>query len=324
MRWTRLLVIAVSWQTAASAQALDPAAAELLFGEGRKAVEAGDYATACPKFAESHRLDPAAGTVINLAECLDKQGRPSQAWQRWREALEMLRPGDDRRLTVERRIEALEQRLPRVTIRLRADAPEGTVIERNGVALGSAAFGLPLPVDPGKHVIVARAPGREEARYEVELAERATKTVEVGPGPALPGPSTSEKPAALTPPQPERPKDDGGFPFFPVGVAVGGVGLASAIAGGVFGVLAYGKKSEMEDHCVEGAGGRLVCDPAGVDAADQGRTFATVANIGVVAGVVGLGVGGYLLWRAGDEPESATLSMAQVAGGGALRLSGGF
>ena len=43
----------------------DPAAAEALFRAARSAVERGDYRSACPKFEESHRLDPAVGTLFN-------------------------------------------------------------------------------------------------------------------------------------------------------------------------------------------------------------------------------------------------------------------
>ena len=48
-----------AWALAAGAQPKDPVAAETLFREAREAAKKGDYAAACPKLAESQRLDPA-------------------------------------------------------------------------------------------------------------------------------------------------------------------------------------------------------------------------------------------------------------------------
>src|SRR5262249_55537702 len=62
------LAITATSSTALS-QTRDPAAAEALFRQGRQAMEAKDFATACPKFAESQRLDPAVGTLMNWATC---------------------------------------------------------------------------------------------------------------------------------------------------------------------------------------------------------------------------------------------------------------
>jgi Tfp pilus assembly protein PilF len=82
--------------TAVVVPAPDPATAERmlaekLFDEGRKAMSAGDYKTACPKFEESHRIEPAVGSLINLAACLELSGQPAAACQNYREALVMLR-----------------------------------------------------------------------------------------------------------------------------------------------------------------------------------------------------------------------------------------
>ena len=62
--------------------------AERLFGEGKSALEAGHYAEACPKLAESQSLDPAAGTLLALGLCHEGEGKTATAWRELRQALE--------------------------------------------------------------------------------------------------------------------------------------------------------------------------------------------------------------------------------------------
>src|SRR5512140_3616222 len=47
----------------------DPARAEQLFREAREAMSRGENERACRLFAESNALDPADGTLANLAMC---------------------------------------------------------------------------------------------------------------------------------------------------------------------------------------------------------------------------------------------------------------
>lgn len=50
----------------------DAVRASALFAEGRQLMAAGDYASACPKLAESQALDPAADTALDLGICYQK------------------------------------------------------------------------------------------------------------------------------------------------------------------------------------------------------------------------------------------------------------
>lgn len=288
------------------AQGRDPAAAEALFTEGRKAFDAGDYRIACARFAESQRLDPAVGTLINLAACNEKLGNLALAWETWQQALRALPPGDERRAGVEQRAKAIDKRIPRLTIELAPGAPEGTEINRDGVRLGRPSLGVELPVDPGDHEIRVVAPGHRDKLYKKKLAEGAHETLTVEAGEKLP------EPTAVTPkPKPEskpKPKPAPAKQLKPEGssntlgwvlVGVGGAGL---LVGSATGYLALSKKNTMDDDC-ETQGGRRVCGPDGLDAADTGKTFATVSTIAFAAGAAALGVGAYVLVTTPPEAE---------------------
>ena len=82
------------------------------------------------------------------------------------------------------------------------------------------------------------------------------------------------------------------------------------------GALAIVEKGRMEDQC-KNVSGSTQCSEAGVESAHSGDTYATVANVLVPIGIVGLGVGGYWLWSSSRPDERASLRAAPLGTHGA-------
>jgi len=214
----------------------DPAAAEVLFREGRRAADAGDYATACPKFEESYSLDPAPGTLLSLGDCEENRGQLARAWQHFQRLYDQLPPSDRRKRIAAARARSLELVTPRLRIVLMASVPANVV--RDDIPLGSASLGTRLPVDPGRHVVVVTSPGRRDMRYEVSVAAGDDKELSVSTGEPLPRTSFTA-PASLHESTTAREGDRR-----LAAAIVGGAGAALLIPGGILAGVALSQMGQ--------------------------------------------------------------------------------
>jgi hypothetical protein len=324
-------LLAASPLAHAQPSAADKALAEELFRAGKRLMADGRIAEACAKLAESERIEPAVGTLLNLAVCHEKEGKTASAWAELTSAAtRAARAGSAERADFARaRASELEKRLSRVLIEVSVPS-EGLRVTLNGKPIGSAAWGSAIPVDPGEVSVEATAPGRRgwgsrltlgpgprtETVVVPELeAESAAATPATPASASLsPAPSASA-PRAVVPaihaPQPETGTVQPQGPRT-LGWIVGGVGLAAIGAGSYFGLRAFGKQSDVESNC-RGS----LCNAAGIEADQDAHRAATISTVAFAAGLAGVGIGAWIVFgsKSSDPPAARTPRVAPFATG---------
>jgi hypothetical protein len=290
------------------------AAAQALFERGRALVEQGQFAEACPKFAESQRLDPGIGTLLWLADCYESSGRTASAWASFKEAAAAasLRHDDRERVARERAAD-LEPHLSRLSIAPAPDAPTSTLeVRRDGMTIGSAEWGLPLPLDPGPHTVAATAPGRRS--WSVTVVVEPTGSMLSVTIPALAPATSVGPPGEGDRPSSERHVVEGrshatGTAQRIVGLAIAGLGLGGLAVGTVFSLKArstYGM-SNSSGHCLSDN----ECDAIGKSDRRDAYSLATAATVIMSIGAVGLSGGAVLFFTA---PRQGAPAIALVPG----------
>lgn len=256
------------------------AEAEALFREGRALMEVGRHEDACEKFAESQRLDPSSGTLLNLARCHRELGRTATAWAEYLAAsrLALAQRQVERAEEARRRAAELEAVVGRLVVQV-AEPVRGLVVSRNGETLPESRFGIALPLDPGEYKIVARAPRhvsfergvvvKDDAQTVSVEIPRLELSAEVPLVPRVIAPRSQPIDRAL--PVPEEPKRK-----VPTSVwALGGTTLAAVATGGVFGGLALASIADARELCPR----RVDCTREAIEVRDRAELQANVANV---------------------------------------------
>jgi hypothetical protein len=311
------LLVAVTGATQASAQSNSPdvKAADALFASAKAAMDRGDFATACPRFAESQRLDPATGTILNMGECEARAGRLAQALAHYQTARAALPAGDFRIPFADQKIAGLLKQAPRLVIK--APAGDNLHVLRDGVEVPAASIGVPVPVDPGAHVCTLRMAGHADTVVEVPLAQGEERVVELTPGavePARPSPTT------VAPPPSSAARPDGKAQRT-IGLALGAGGALALAVGTVFGLVAKSTYDSALQHCPSGP---AACEPEGTSGGERAHSQASAATVSFVAAGVLLGLGATVYFTA---PRSAVRAgVTPIAGpkSAGLGIGGAF
>jgi hypothetical protein len=276
-------------QAQAQAQEEDESAAlvkaRALFQRGLELEQAGNYSAAVQAFREVGQVRMTPQVRYHIALCEERLGRLVAALGGYELALaEADSVNPDFKSEVGSNVTRLRESIPRIVIQRGAGA-DAAVIELDGVKLGDSSVGIELPLDPGPHSIVARAPGYKPLEKTVTVAENS-REVAVLELEALPPDAIGPLGAGEVQTRP--------IPRV-VPYVIGGVGAASLIASGVFYALRQDALGDLEKKCEN-----HVCpndDPTIKDTDDKMRTYhyATLITLGSGVALVGTAVVLYAL-----------------------------
>jgi hypothetical protein len=225
-----------------------------------------------------------------------------------------LRPSDPRLDLVRKRLEELAPRVPRVTLIAAERLPAGLVVRTGDLAIAEGAFCVPIPLDPGPHVVSVTAPGYGELRYHLDLPEGQVRTIPVvAPPPLAPvDDARSRRPRAANVVDESRTSDGSTWRW---GVVSFGAAGAAVAIGAVTGIGALNSKRTMDAHCDPDG-----CSDPGLDAARRGRALSSASTVSFFVGAAfaGLGTALVLLGRPGTSIGSLRAELSPVS----VRLSG--
>lgn len=299
------LALSLFSAAARAEKSTNPAGAEALYEQARGLMKQGNFDQACPKFKQSYDLDPAGGTLLNLAECYEKQGKFASAWSNFKEALvQAQRDGRSERVEyAQKHLDSIEPKLAHVTIEVPSETNQaGLAVTLDGAPLGAAAWGVEMPVDPGAHHVSASAPGKVDFEKTLQIKEGSV-TLKIPALDPASGASPSLQNDVAMKPVTEQPAAEGNSQRT-AGYVIGGAGVVALGVGAYFGLHAMSKWNERKDDCAHG------CTPDAKSAGDAAKSAALVSDIGFGIGLVASGVAGYLLLSA----KSPSAESARVEG----------
>ena len=325
----------------ASPSAAAKAKAKRAFDRGEKLYQGGKFEEAAAAFQESYdeARDPKALMMVariqrDNGELLKARATYQQA-QEVAEAAEATGQGSRAPVDeIKNELRDIDGVLGFITIEL-SHAPPGTRVSIDDSDVTSQ-LGKPIRAEPGPLVVTATAPGGVEKSENAMVKAGQSSSVTLSFG------WSSKSDEALAdarededeppPPPKKQPEPDSKQPANTkrtLAWVAGGVGVVGISAFAVFGSLSASKFKQLAGDCPDNH-----CDPSLEDDKNAGKTFQTVANVGLVVGAVGLGaaitlfaIGGPRDAAHGDKHAAHGEKPAQAKlelGLGRVALSGSF
>jgi hypothetical protein len=239
--------------------------------------------------------------MLLLAICHEHQGKLATAWRELRASLATARRADraDRVATAEEHLAIVEPQLTRVTVSVPAETALADLeVLLDGIAITSASYGIGMPLDPGEHLLEARAPNRLPWSTTLAVSAGAEDRTVIVPPLAIEPPRTP-------PPAPSR--------VVPIAIAGGTAALSFGLAG-YWGVRAIVAEQGKPATCVAND---AACTTAAQEHEDRRGRMATLSTVAGLIGAAATGAAFAIWWTRPKGEPSAELHVAPSEHAGA-------
>ena len=283
--WTLALVLCGGVCVGVStAQADEPNVHEraaTTFVEARKLIESGTCDAAVPKLRESLSYESSIGARLSIVDCLEAHD-PMAAWRLLKEAAVLaLLNHDDRMSVIEQRAAVLQSHLATITFKLPLAAEQpGFELRVDGELIDRYVYRYGYATSAGRHVVEASSNGAHfSGAVNADAGSQSTVDVIIKRDD-----SKTPAPALASGGDLVARDFDRGASRRTLGLALGGVGLASIASGVVFGILTLDKKSTLESHF----GGSIgTCNAPNRSLEPESEAARTTAAISTASFIIG-------------------------------------
>lgn len=342
-RRTSLLALVALVPLAARRVEAQPMSADAEFKRGKALMAEGKLAAACEAFDRSQQLEPNVSTILNQANCRERNNQLATAHKLFTQAaIQTDRSSDVNTVQLHNvaldRAAKLGARVSIVTLDIPASARvPGLTIKRDGNTIDPATWAVAIEVDGGTYAFEASAPGYKPSSTSITVAAEKDRKAYVVPTlvaiETKPPVDPTKPPVDPTKPpvDPTKPTDPTTPPLDPtkarvesptvdatpsrtLGYVVAGGGVALAAAGLVFHLLAG---SVYDDALAEGN------DENQLELWSKANTRRYIAIGTGFSGIAAIGVGVWLLVRARPE-DRVSVQPAVATDGASLVVSGWF
>ena len=297
--------------TASSAMLPNP---EVAFAEAVKLFKGGDTARALPLFVQLGETTNSPNAQLYLGYCQLELGRDRAAHQAFSRAVKLtLDPAGGKYLATR---EAAQVELAKLNLRLASltvsfvELPADSTVRLDGEVLDPALLGSPIMVDPGLHHVEAESQDWKPIARDVSLDAGGFKVL------ALLFEKEASQDLETSPIDKQSPTNtkDPGARMSMMGWVAGGIGLAGLGTFVVAGLQARSSYNKLQSECPRGCS-----DPGHRDNANTGKTYQTMANVGLVLGIAGTLTGATLVYLGAmrGKTPATTVEVSQ----GLLKIS---
>jgi hypothetical protein len=287
--------------------------------KGSDLFKAKKLALALEQFRLSYAAVPSPNSHLYIARCLAAMGDSRAAYAEFDkvvdEAAERGKTEDKylpTRDTARVERDELLSKVALVTISVVHPGPT-TIVRMGDVEVPREQWDKPIAVAPGAveakisagdRAITSQSATINAGQSRTLVLDAAAAPVVAVGGPGTTAPTTTSRKS----------------PLFPAGIAVGAVGVAGFVLFAIEGSASKSTYSKLETACGSGP-----CPASYADQISSGKSQQTIANVGLVLGVVGVAAGTTMVvlsMRPSKSAPAATTSL--VAGPGYLGAKGTF